>query len=370
MDGAIQIECVFFTKKVKRSKSVLIFRKDGLGDYIIFYPFLKYFRAYYRDYKIILVVPKIANGLIPLLKDFDEIVEYDAQQFSNNFFYRRSFIKNIALRGYKIAIYPVYSRESIVDTIIKLTNATKKVGVKTSGKNSTYTDLIEIPSNITSEIYRNAYFTEYCTHQKVELSFPTIDVSVFDNIRSDNLLSTYNLISRNFCVVFPGAGAEYRKWPEERFAAVCDYLISRDIVPVICGGVNDKTFAERILNNSAHQKHIINLTGMTDIATLAHILNASLFYFGNETGALHLAAALNVPAICLLGGGVFLRFFPYGNPQRNMYVFDEHMQCKNDYWKCGEKCKDGERAPCILGISLENAKKVIDTMLYNLNHLK
>lgn len=325
---------------------------------------------YYRDYKISLVVPKIANGLIPLLKDFDEIIEYDARQFSNNFFYRRSFIKNIARKGYEIAIYPVYSRESIGDTIIKLINATKKIGIEANGKNSIYTDLIEIPPNITSEIYRNAYFTERCTNQKVDLTFPTIDVSNFDNAKSNHLLSTHNLISRNFCVVFPGAGAEYRKWPEERFAAVCDYLISRDIVPVICGGANDKTFAKRILSKSAYQKHIINLTGMTDIAALAHILNVSLFYFGNETGALHLAAALNVPTVCLLGGGVFLRFFPYGNPERNMYAFDEHMQCKNDYWKCGEKCKGDERAPCILGISLENAQKVIDTMLHNLNYLK
>ena len=368
IDGVIQIEYLFFTRKARRQKSVLIFRKDGLGDYILFYPFLKYFRAYYKDYKITLVVPKVANGLTPLLKNFDEIIEFDAKQFSNNFFYRRSFIKNLARRGYEIAIYPAYSREPIGDMIIRLTGATKKIGIKTTGDNSTYTDLIEIPQTTTSEIHRNRHFAEQCTRQKIALSLPTIDIALFDDTLARELMRTHHLIPKKFCVVFAGAGAEYRKWPEERFSAMCDYLSSHDIIPVVCGGPDDKNTARQIVSKSAHPERIVNLAGATDISALAHILHASLFYFGNDTGALHLAAALNVPVVCLLGGGGFERFFPYGDHEQNLSVFDEHMKCKNDGWDCAKECRGDERAPCIMGITLENAKKVVDTMLVRLNN--
>lgn len=367
VDGIISIECRLTPKKNFVKKRVLIFRKDGLGDYIVFYPFLSYFRTYYRDYRITLVIPKVAHGLTPLLKGFDEIIEFDAKKFGKNFSYRRAFIKHLATQGFEIAIYPVYTREDIADLIIKLTRAPKRIGIWKAGNNSMYTDLVKIPKTITKEIEIDTFFTEQCIGDKITVSFPTIDISIFDNTRAHELLYAHNLIQKKFCVIFPGAASGYRKWPEDRFAAICDHLYKHKITPVICGGNTDKTFAGHIIGHATHHEQIVDLTGKTDIPTLAHILNASLFYFGNETGALHLAVALNIPTVCILGGGVFGRFFPYGNAERNKYAFDKNMKCKGDYWKCSEQCKGDERAPCIIGITLENAKGVVDTMLQYLS---
>lgn len=360
IDQLIAFECSALTKNKRASKTVLIFRKDALGDYILFYPFLKYFRNYYRDYKITLVVPKIAFGLKDLLIPLsDEIIEFDAKKFSSNLFYRRRFIKTIAKAGFEIAIYPVYSRESVADLIMKLTKASKIIGFRNEEKSDYPYNITVSASEITSEIQRNAYFTSQCTGETVEIIFPSIELNNFrpaENARQ--LMKDYNLHEKTFAVIFPGSGAPYKKWPADRFAKVCDYLAKREIVPVICGAEYDRTISETIIS-IAETNQIVNLCGKTDISSLAHLLHSSIFYFGNDTGAVHLAAAIGTPAICILGGGHFGRFFPYGDLDKNIAVFDHDMSCLNDNWRCVKNLSPNEPAPCIAGVSVENCLSAI-----------
>lgn len=367
MDKLIEMECTHAIDKDTPKKGVLIFRKDGMGDYIIFYPFLKYFRKYFKDKKVTLVLPKIASSLKPLLEDFDEIIEFDAKRFSRNFLYRRSFIKTLANKNFEIAIYPVFSRENIGDLIIKLTGANKKIGfAKIKETNGIYTDTIHVPPNMRSELERNAIFTKQITGKEPEVNFPTIDLGKFDSNEAKILSGQYKLLAQKYAIIFPGSGAHYKIWPEDRFAAVCDHLITRGITPVICGGPNDTEITNILANKIINKQKIINISGQTSIATLAHILHNSLFYFGSDTGILHLAAAINVPTVCILGGDSLGRFFPYGDPLKNRYVYDESMPCESDDWSCAKHCSGDERAPCIMGISVKNALSVIDGLIAHL----
>lgn len=370
VDKLIEVECLYFTPQKPKKDGVLIFRKDGLGDCIVFYPFLKYFREYYHDQKITLVLPKVALCLKPLLTEFDDIIEFDNKRFSQSFFYRRRFVKTLTQKGFATAIYPVFSREPICDLIIKLTDAKQKIGfAQKNKKNEIYTELVKVPTETRLEFNRNSLLTKQITGLNPEIIFPSIDLNKFDLTAAKLLQTQYHLEPKKYIVVFPGAGAHYRIWPEERFAVICDHLADQDFIPVICGGPNDKSVAEKIMR-SIKNKKTFNLTGQTDIPTLAGLLNNSLFYFGNDTGALHLATALGVPTVCLLGGGSFDRFFPYGDSKRNRYVYDHHMTCKADDWACGEKCRGDERAPCIMGIKTEDTKQVINDLIEYLNENK
>lgn len=364
VDGSISVICRLTAPKVPDPESVLIFRKDGLGDYILFYPFLKYFRQYYRNKKITLVIPKVASGLRPLLGDFDNIIEFDNKAFSHSFSYRYRLVKQLSSLGFGIAIYPIFTREPICDMIINLTGAPEKIGIRRPGlPDFPYTKLINIPDSAITEIEINSIFTEGCTGQKPNLVFPTIELEQFNGTKATEIRQRYNLFHQKYCIVFPGTGAEYKKWPEDRFAAICDHLIERNILPIICGANGDVPCAELITSFSKYPDKIINLAGKTDIPTLAHLLSTSVFYFGNDTGAMHLAAALKIPTIGILGGGYFERFFPYGDLEYNIPVFDPNMHCKNDAWACSRNLRGDERAPCIMGISTENALENIDKLL-------
>lgn len=364
VDTLIEIICRFSPKTRGDDKKVLIFRKDGLGDYIVFYPVLKFFRQYYGDYKISLVLPKIAEGLRPLLSDFDEIIEFDARSFSSNLSYRYQITKKIALGNFAVAIYPVFTREPIGDRLIRLTRAKERIGIYNKNLSSkNYTKLITIPDNIISEIKRNVYFAEQCTGETIKIDFPTIDINLFDNKKAEEIKKINKLQQEEYAVIFTGTGAFYKKWPEERFSLVCDYLNERNITPVICGGPDDKESAKLIIKKVKDKEKIVDLTGQIDIPTLAHILNTAMFYFGNDTGPMHLSAALKIPTIGIIGSGDISRFFPYDDVSRNIAIYNLNAKCKNDNWACCQNLKAPETAPCIEGIKTEEAIKNIENLL-------
>ena len=114
--------------------------------------------------------------------------------------------------------------------------------------------------------------------------------------------------------------------------------------------------------NMNHKEGAVNLAGKTDLSMMILLLKNSKCYFGSDTGITHIAAAIQVPALCLLGGGHFRRFFPYGDLAKNKIVFDTTMKCENDNWLCARSLGKDESAPCIKNIDVENVKKEIDIL--------
>ena len=357
MDGYIAFECRFVKVIKHDDKRVLIFRKDVLGDFILFLPTIKLYRDYYRDSRISLVVNTLVTDLIPNFSYIDDLIIFDQKKFRTNFWYRRNFMHNLKRQGFDIAIYPVYSREPIGDLLINITEAKEKISFKNepSKRDSTYTRLIE-SDPLLNEIERNMAFAREVTNLKTRLAFPTIDVKLLPQENTP-------LIEGRYCIMFPGAGASYRIWQLEKFSEIADHIVSKGYNIVICGTKNENPLAEKIINEAKAKKQIINLCGKTNVSSLAHILNKSVFYFGSETGVLHLATAVGTPTICILGSGHFGRFFPYGDLEKNRIVFDENAKCRNDDWKCSAKLKPGEIALCIKNITVESAKKEIDYLL-------
>jgi ADP-heptose:LPS heptosyltransferase len=365
LDSIIFFNGYFIKKEKHKEKRVLIFRKDVLGDFILFLPTLKHYKEYYKDYKITLIASKASTDLHPLLSFIDEIVTYDNKKFSNNPFYRRNFILNLIRKNFDIAIYPVYSREKIGDKIINSTGARERITFKSSGsQDKKYTRLIEV-TDIESEIERNFYFLNQITNNKNILVFPTINIDFLNTASGEKIMVDNDLKDKEFVIIFPGAGEKYRIWQLEKFAQIANYLNNLGLKVVVCGTKDEKYLGERMFS-LLKEKSNVNLIGKTDIKTMAFLLKNSKFYFGSETGILHLACAVGTPTIAILGGGHFERFFPYGDLEKSKIVFDKNMKCKKDNWNCTLKLKEGEIAPCIKNISIETAIVEIDKMLYYL----
>ena len=62
---------------------------------------------------------------------------------------------------------------------------------------------------------------------------------------------------------------------------------------------------------NSNAKNIVNLVGKTSLMQTAALLKKSQAVVGGDTGNLHLAAALNIPAIMLMGPTDPVRNGPY-----------------------------------------------------------
>jgi len=107
-------------------------------------------------------------------------------------------------------------------------------------------------------------------------------------------------ISERFVVL--GVSANYgvtKEWPAERFVAVARALREDGLQPVLAGS-NAARERERAAS-AAQQSGGIDVAGQTDLPTFAALLRAAALFVGNDSGPMHLAAAVGTPTVGIFG---------------------------------------------------------------------
>ncbi len=99
----------------------------------------------------------------------------------------------------------------------------------------------------------------------------------------------------------PGAAYGSAKcWPAERFAAVADALIDEFGADVILFGASSELEICRQIANRMHHRPVI-LAGQTSIGELPALFSRCSLFVGNDSGAMHVAAAVGVPVVAIFG---------------------------------------------------------------------
>jgi heptosyltransferase II len=100
-----------------------------------------------------------------------------------------------------------------------------------------------------------------------------------------------------------GAGASYgsaKCWPPSRFAELANQLQAQWDADVILFGVAGETDVSSAIA-SEMKNPPIDLTGKTSIADLPALLSQCHVFIGNDSGAMHVAAAVGLPAVAIFG---------------------------------------------------------------------
>lgn len=102
-------------------------------------------------------------------------------------------------------------------------------------------------------------------------------------------------------------GAEYgpaKRWPAERFVEAALALGRRTPCRwIVFGGAGDRELAEQVLRGlrGAGGKEALNLAGKTSLRELAAALKICTLVLTNDTGPMHLAAAVGAPVVAIFG---------------------------------------------------------------------
>jgi heptosyltransferase III len=100
-----------------------------------------------------------------------------------------------------------------------------------------------------------------------------------------------------WCAVCPSAKWPSKWWPIENYETLGKQIIQElGMIPVIVGGREDQELAVRLL---AHWGQGFSAAGQLGVRTSAALLSFASFYVGNDTGAMHLAAAVGTPCVAI-----------------------------------------------------------------------
>ena len=101
----------------------------------------------------------------------------------------------------------------------------------------------------------------------------------------------------------PGAAYGHAKrWPPSRVAELIARLVrERDAVCVMVGAAGDREAGREIESLLPSGVRAVNLIGRTDLRDFAGVLARCRSFVSNDSGAMHLAAALGVPVTAIFG---------------------------------------------------------------------
>jgi lipopolysaccharide heptosyltransferase II len=112
-------------------------------------------------------------------------------------------------------------------------------------------------------------------------------------------------------MVHPGAGAANKVWPPARFAVVCDSVQEAGLARVLLlGGPAEAQALAEI--RAAMGTEVASLAGSLEARELAAVLQAADLLFCNDSGPMHLAAAVGTPVVALFGASSPIQWGPLG----------------------------------------------------------
>ena len=143
--------------------------------------------------------------------------------------------------------------------------------------------------------------------------------------------------ARTLVALVPGAAHATKIWPERHWQALVRLATEARMDAVILGGKQEQALGARLAEAGGGQ--VANAAGLFDIQGTAALLKRSRCAVAGDTGVMHLATAVSVPVVALLGPTVgAFGFLPY---QARATVLERDLSCRPCSTMGGPACPLG-----------------------------
>ena len=301
----------------KYTNAVFLIRTDNIGDYILFRNFLPYIRhsKKYRNRKLVLIGNTIWRDLAEHYDSafIDASMWLDVGKYKKSLWYKYGFLFKIWWQNPLEIVNIAHSHIKITDDLTIASKAkfrTTCLGddinlippAETLEKSmGYYNKIINSLPNTTFEFFRNKAFIENWLDEAVDIarmSFEGIE-------KKEN--------NQQIIGFFIGAHSIYRQWDINNFVDLIEAIHTHfpSFYIEIYGGKGDYTEGVRLENSVSKTVKISNFCGKTTVSELVVKIAHCRLLISNESSAVHIAAAVDTPTVCVANGERFGRFSPY-----------------------------------------------------------
>ena len=178
--------------------------------------------------------------------------------------------------------------------------------------------------------------------------------------RAGQILAGLDLPPGEFvvCAAAGGANVPIKDWPAAAYGETLAWLErAQGIRALLVGHAAEREHLESVQRAArAHGAEPALWLGQDgEMPVVAGLLAAARFYFGNDTGALHLAASLGRPVVSVFGGGTWPRFVPVAHRALSIV---QPLPCFGCDWDC-----HFVDAPCVRTISPAAVRRALEQFL-------
>lgn len=183
----------------------------------------------------------------------------------------------------------------------------ERIGYARDGRSLLLTKALPVPKPGEIPVHEQYYYLELLRRagwldSLPNESFIKLNVPEENHQRAAQFLLSVGVRHDSFRIAI-GAGASYgsaKCWPPDRFAELANRLQAQAQADVILFG----TPAEAAVSSAiaaGMNRPPIDLTGKTSINDLPALLSQCQLFIGNDSGAMHVAAAVGLPVVAVFG---------------------------------------------------------------------
>lgn len=291
-------------------KRILIVRLSAVGDTILNLPIACAIRRHLPDVEVGWVVGRGAADLLVGHPCIDRLFVLTPEATRSTTAYLR-FAKSLRQWHPDVAIDAQGLTKSSI--LCLLSGAAQRIGLARS----------EFEGRELSTCINNTIVTPSTTHvverglellRPLNISEPEIEYRIPDSpkIREEIAARASELGWRiPGAIINVGAGWPSKIWPNDRYAAIACHLSERWGLPscIVWGGEKERMAAEEVVTKSGG---VAIMAPPTTLPELAQLIRGSRLFLGSDTGPMHLACALDVPTVAMIGPMPVERVGPRG----------------------------------------------------------
>ncbi|MFB6345755.1 MAG: lipopolysaccharide heptosyltransferase II [bacterium] len=217
----------------------------------------------------------------------------------------------------------------------------RRIGFATQGRSLFLTDRVPLRNRDRSEHHARLYMRLLEDLLEIPDRIPSPDLSAPDSV----LESIDRKTPESFFTIHPGSAyGPAKRWPADQFSDLLSRLLQeRDESIVALGVEEERSLAETILDE-VDSDRIINCVGETTLHEAMAYLQTSNGTVANDSGIMHLSAALDTPTIGIFGSSDPGLTRPLGTHCTYVYegvdcspCFETHCPLSENRYKCLEK---------------------------------
>ncbi|MBF0344801.1 MAG: glycosyltransferase family 9 protein [Nitrospirae bacterium] len=326
-------------------REILVVRTSYLGDVIMTLPILRPLKERFPCSRLTFLTSTVASEVLKSNPYVDEVIVYDPFWFyktpKRGYF---TFISGLKERFFDLVIE---ARSDIRELLllVRPLKATYKVSYDVGGGGFLLTDVVPY-EGLRHKVLYHLGLVEYlgCRVGNLDWGFY---LTLEEKTKALKIINDYK-INRPFIALHPGSRLPLKKWPPERYSALCDKIIDEyDMQVVILGSAVDRDSVGSVIRGMKHS--VVDLSEALTLRELAGVIGHSEFLLCNDSAPMHVAACEGVSTVAIFGPSKSVETSPFGNVHR---VVEKPFPCR---FTCDEgTCRNSRLHACMKDISVQD----------------
>lgn len=277
-------------------RNILVIKLRYIGDVLLATPTLRAIKEVRPDVRVTMMVNHGTEDVLSGNPDIDEILVLDKGSLAAQW----RFIVELRRRRFDTVIDLTDGDRSAF--LSWISGAPVRIGFNDEHRRRgrCYTEVVQSVPGVRHRIDRDLAALKPLGIHASEKP-PRLWLTGEDEAGADQLLNRLGISrDRPILIVQPGARYWFKAWPAERFAELADRLAGDYGFQVLIGGSREDTSLAQKIHEAATSRPV-SIAGQTTLKQFAAIAKRAVLFVGNDSGAMHMAAAVGTPMVALFG---------------------------------------------------------------------